>query len=109
MRGRCPPGVSHAPQGEFAAVPRARRKPYSTSIQVGRGTGCTLRASEMTPDRITPLSTVREDLGPPAPVAPLEFAVLGIGGGGCNALNRVAGPGVLPTPHLFALNTDAQH
>jgi cell division protein FtsZ len=63
----------------------------------------------MTADRIIPFSTVRGDLGPPAPAPPLEFAVFGIGGGGCNALHRVAEPGVLPTPHLFALNTDAQH
>ncbi len=63
----------------------------------------------MTPDRVVPLSTVREDLGPPAPAPPLEFAVFGIGGGGCNALHRVADAGTLPTPHLFALNTDAQH
>lgn len=65
-------------------------------------------ASDLPTDRIEALSTVRADLGPPEPADPLEFVVLGVGGGGCNAVHRVYETGQ-SSGVLWALNTDAQH
>ncbi len=65
-------------------------------------------ASDLPSDRIETLASVRDDLGPPAPAEPLDFTVVGIGGGGCNVVHRVFQSG-LPTGRLWALNTDAQH
>ena len=65
-------------------------------------------ASDLPSDRIEALSSVRADLGPPEPGEPLEFTVLGVGGGGCNVVHRVLESG-RSAGVLYALNTDAQH
>jgi cell division protein FtsZ len=65
-------------------------------------------ASDLPSDRIEAMSSVRADLGPPAPADPLEFRVLGIGGGGCNVVHRIVESG-RSAGVLWALNTDAQH
>jgi cell division protein FtsZ len=55
------------------------------------------------------LSGARADLGPPGGAEPaLDLRVIGIGGGGCNAVNRFfAQAGELG--EVWAFNTDAQH
>jgi cell division protein FtsZ len=65
-------------------------------------------ASDLPHERVEALSSVRQDLGPPAAGDPLDLRVIGIGGGGCNAIDRVVALGA-PAGDLWALNTDAQH
>jgi cell division protein FtsZ len=65
-------------------------------------------ASDLPAERIEALSSVRADLGPPAPGDPLEFVVVGVGGGGCNVVHRVFDSGQ-SAGVLWAVNTDAQH
>ena len=67
-----------------------------------------MSASDLPSERIEALSSVRPDLGPPAPGDPLDFVVLGVGGGGCNVVHRVFDSG-RSAGVLWALNTDAQH
>jgi cell division protein FtsZ len=51
---------------------------------------------------------VRSDLGPPNHGEALDIRVIGVGGGGCNAVDRLFGEG-LAIGEVWALNTDAQH
>lgn len=67
-----------------------------------------ISASDLPPDRVESLSPVRDDLGPPAPQDPLDTRVIGVGGGGCNVLDRLLSEGH-GVGELWALNTDAQH
>ena len=67
-----------------------------------------MSGSSLPTDRVEALSTVRGDLGPPAPFEPLDSLVLGVGGGGCNVVSRIFTDRLHPG-RLSALNTDAQH
>lgn len=65
-------------------------------------------ARDLPPERIEALGGVREDLGPPRAGEPIDFRVIGVGGGGCNVVHRVLSEG-REAGELWALNTDAQH
>jgi len=71
-----------------------------------------MHVSERRPpdERVDSLTGARDDLGPPdAGAGPaLELRVIGIGGGGCNAVNRYF-PHAHELGEVWALNTDAQH
>lgn len=60
-------------------------------------------------DRVRSLAAARDDLGAPPPDEPLlELRIIGIGGGGCNAVNRFF-PRSDELGEVWAFNTDAQH
>jgi cell division protein FtsZ len=65
-------------------------------------------ASDLPSHRIEAFSGVRSDLGPPNEGEPLAIRVIGVGGGGCNAVDRMVVEG-LTVGEVWALNTDAQH
>lgn len=68
-----------------------------------------LSASRPSSERVRSLSPAREDLAAPDPGEPLlELRVIGIGGGGCNAVNRFF-PHSRDLGEVWAFNTDAQH
>jgi cell division protein FtsZ len=70
-----------------------------------------MHVSERRPlsERVESLSGARDDLGPPQDGEPaLEVRVIGIGGGGCNAVHRYF-PHAQDLGQVWAFNTDAQH
>lgn len=59
-------------------------------------------------DHVECFSSCRADLGPREASEPIDLRVIGVGGGGCNAVHRIVEEGPA-FGEFWALNTDAQH